>query len=43
MSDAVIKKQQQSPDFTPPGVGSDDVVKNGHVHLAGLKGGIVVT
>jgi len=43
VSDAVIKEQQQSPDFTLPMVGSDDVVKNDHVHLADLKGGIVVT
>ncbi len=41
VSDVVIKEQQQSPGFTPPG-GSDDGVKNDHVHLADLKGGIVV-
>ena len=38
MSDTEIKEQQPAPDFTLPAVGSDDVVKNGQVHLADLKG-----
>src|SRR6266498_4350342 len=42
MSDSVIQEQQPAPDFTLPAVGSDDVVKNGQVHLAELKGRTVV-
>lgn len=42
MSDTEIKEQQAAPDFTLPAVGSDDVVKNGHVHLQELKGHPVV-
>ncbi len=42
MSDEAIKEQQPAPDFTLPAVGSDDVVKNGQVHLADLKGHTVV-
>jgi len=42
MSDPVIQEQQPAPDFTLPAVGSDDVVKNGQVHLAELKGKTVV-
>jgi peroxiredoxin Q/BCP len=42
MSDAEIKEQHPAPDFTLPAVGSDDVVKNGQVHLADLKGRTVV-
>lgn len=42
MNDAVPKEQQPAPDFTLPSVGSDDVVKNGQVHLADLKGRTVV-
>jgi thioredoxin-dependent peroxiredoxin len=42
MSDTAIQEQQSAPDFTLPAVGSDDVVKNGHVHLADLKGHTVV-
>ncbi len=38
MSDTVIKEQEPAPDFTLPAVGSDDVVKNGQVHLADLRG-----
>jgi thioredoxin-dependent peroxiredoxin len=41
MSDAV-KEQQPAPDFTLPAIGSADVVKNGQVHLADLKGHTVV-
>jgi len=33
-----IQPQQPAPDFTLPAVGSDDVVKNGQVHLQDLKG-----
>jgi len=42
MSDTEVKEQQPAPDFTLPAVGSDDVVKNGQVHLADLKGRTVV-
>src|SRR5215469_17727986 len=42
MSDAEINEQQLAPDFTLPAVGSDDVVKNGQVHLADLKGKTIV-
>lgn len=42
MSDTFPKEQQPAPDFTLPSVGSDDVVKNGQVHLADLKGRTVV-
>ena len=42
MSDTAIQEQQPAPDFTLPAIGSDDVVKNGQVHLADLKGKTVV-
>ena len=42
MSDTAIQEQQPAPDFTLPAVGSDDVVKNGQVHLADLRGKTVV-
>ena len=42
MSDTEIKEQQPAPDFTLPAVGSDNVVKNGQVHLADLKGRTLV-
>jgi len=42
VSDAIPTEQQPAPDFTLPSVGSDDVVKNGQVHLADLKGRTVV-
>lgn len=42
MSDTTIEEQQVAPDFTLPAVGSEDVVKNGQVHLADLKGKNVV-
>jgi thioredoxin-dependent peroxiredoxin len=42
VSDTAINEQQLAPDFTLPAVGSDDVVKNGQVHLADLKGKTVV-
>src|SRR5947209_12198820 len=42
MSDTEIKEQEPAPDFTLPAVGSDDVVKNGQVHLADLKGRTLV-
>ena len=38
MSDSAIQEQQPAPDFTLPAVGRDDVVKNGQIHLAELKG-----
>jgi peroxiredoxin Q/BCP len=37
-----VKEQQPAPDFTLPAVGSDDIVKNGQVHLADLRGKTVV-
>src|SRR5437660_11454269 len=42
VSNTVIEEQQPAPDFTLPAVGSDDVVKNGQVHLQELKGKTVV-
>jgi len=42
MSDTEIKEQQPAPDFTLPAVGSDDVVKDGQVHLQDLEGRTVV-
>jgi len=42
MGDTAIQEQQPAPDFTLPAVGSDDVVKNGQVHLADLKGRTLV-
>ena len=42
MSDTAIEEQQEAPDFTLPAVGSEDVVKNGQVHLGDLKGKTVV-
>ena len=42
MSETAIQEQQPAPDFTLPAVGSDDIVKNGQVHLADLKGHAVV-
>ena len=42
MSDTKIRELQPAPDFILPAVGSDDVVKNGQVHLQELKGRPVV-
>lgn len=42
MSDTEIKEQQSAPDFTLPAVGDEDIVKNGQVHLADLKGKTIV-
>ena len=42
MSNTEIQEQQPAPDFTLPAVGSEDVVKNGQVHLQELKGHPVV-
>ena len=42
MSDTEIKEQQPAPDFSLPAVGSDEVVKNGQVHLQELEGRPVV-
>ena len=42
MSDTTISEQTPAPDFTLPAVGSEDVVKNGNVHLADLKGKTIV-
>jgi len=42
MSDTEIKEPQPAPDFTLPAVGSDDVVKDGQVHLQDLEGRTVV-
>jgi thioredoxin-dependent peroxiredoxin len=38
MSNTAIQEQQAAPDFTLPAVGSEDVVKNGQVHLQELRG-----
>ncbi len=42
MNTTEIKEQQPAPDFTLPAVGSDEVVKNGQVHLQDLKGRTIV-
>jgi thioredoxin-dependent peroxiredoxin len=42
MSDTQVKESQPAPDFTLPAVGSDNVVKNGQVHLQDLRGRPVV-
>ncbi len=42
MSNTPIEEQQPAPDFTLLAVGSDDVVKNGKVHLAELRSHTVV-
>ena len=42
MSDTAIKEQSPALDFTLPAVGSEDVVKNGQVHLQELQGRPVV-
>jgi thioredoxin-dependent peroxiredoxin len=42
MSNTEIKEQEPAPDFTLPAVGSDDIVKNGQIHLQELKGRAVV-
>ena len=42
VSDTTIEEQKPAPDFTLPAVGSDDVVKNGQVHLQELQGRPVV-
>jgi peroxiredoxin Q/BCP len=42
MSETAVQEQQAAPDFTLPAVGNDEIVKNGQVHLADLKGHIVV-
>ena len=42
MSDTAVQEQQAAPDFTLPAVGSKEIVKNGQVHLAELKGHTVV-
>jgi peroxiredoxin Q/BCP len=42
MSDTEIKEQQPAPDFTLPAVGSEEIVNNGQVHLADLRGKNVV-
>lgn len=42
MSDTEIQEQTPAPDFTLPAVGGEDIVKNGQVHLADLRGRTVV-
>jgi thioredoxin-dependent peroxiredoxin len=42
MSETAVQEQQAAPDFTLPAVGNDEIVKNGQVHLADLKGHTVV-
>ena len=42
MSDTAVQEQQAAPDFILPAVGNEEIVKNGQVHLADLKGHTVV-
>jgi len=42
MSNTEVKELQPAPDFTLPAIGSDDVVKNGHVQLSALRNHVVV-
>jgi peroxiredoxin Q/BCP len=42
MSDTAITESQAAPDFTLAAIGSEDVVKNGHVQLSSLRNNIVV-
>src|SRR5215472_12726678 len=42
LNDTAVQEQQVAPDFTLPAVGDEDIVKNGEVHLADLKGHTVV-
>ena len=42
LSNTEIQEQEPAPDFTLPAVGSDDIVKNGQIHLQELKGRAVV-
>ncbi|GER86147.1 putative peroxiredoxin bcp [Dictyobacter vulcani] len=42
MSETEIQEQQPAPDFTLPAIGSEEIVKDGQVHLGGLKGHNVV-
>ena len=37
-----LREGQPAPDFTVPAIGPDTIVKNGQVHLADLKGRVVV-
>lgn len=42
MSDTAVTESQPAPDFTLPGVGSPDVVKDGKVQLSALRNHVVV-
>src|SRR5438128_607500 len=42
MSDTEIKELQPAPDFTLPAIGSDNVVKDGHVQLSALRNHVIV-
>jgi peroxiredoxin Q/BCP len=42
MSNTQVQELQPAPDFILPAIGSDDVVKNGHVQLSALRNRIVV-
>ncbi len=42
LSKTPIQEQQPAPDFTLPAIGNENIVKNGQVHLADLKGHTVV-
>ncbi|GLV56548.1 putative peroxiredoxin bcp [Dictyobacter sp. S3.2.2.5] len=42
MSETEIQEQQPAPDFTLPAIGSEDIVKDGQVHLGDFKGKNVV-
>ena len=42
MSETAVQERQTAPDFTLPAVGNEEIVQNGQVHLADLKGHTVV-
>jgi thioredoxin-dependent peroxiredoxin len=42
LSETAVQEQKPAPDFTLPAVGNEDIVKDGKVHLADLKGHTVV-
>ena len=42
MSETAVQEQQAAPDFTLHAIGNNDIVRNGQVHMADLKGHTVV-
>ncbi len=42
VSDTELQEQTPAPDFTLPAMGGEDIVKNGQIHLADLRGRTVV-